>query len=85
VLYVISWTLLFLSSGDPGIGIEVSEAPDFSAVAESLACSSKFKRSTEKDLKYLQELNINSNTAQSTQTWLRHFTKWAGKRGVPKG
>lgn len=66
--------LLFTDSNVP-------EALSSGAVARHLACPSEFKKSTEKDLKYLQELNTNSNTAMSTQTWLRRFSKWAGERG----
>ena len=43
---------------------------------------SEFKKTSEEDIKYLQDLNINSNTAHSTQTWLRRFSKWADERGL---
>ena len=45
--------------------------------------SSEFKETTEKELKYLQDLNNNSNTVLSTTNWVRRFNKWAAERGVP--
>ena len=45
--------------------------------------SSEFKETTEKELKYLQDLNNNSNTVLFTNNWVRRFIKWAAERGVP--
>ena len=45
--------------------------------------SSEFKETTEKELKYLQDLNNNSYTVLSTTNWVRRFNKWAAERGVP--
>ena len=51
---------------------------------EKVASSSctEFKKSTEEEIQYLQDLNVNSNTALSTQNWLRRFSKWADERNV---
>ena len=52
---------------DGSLESEVSEAPNPGSVKNGAACSSSvFKKSSEKDLKYRQELNNNSNTSMST-------------------
>ena len=44
--------------------------------------SIEFRQSTDQDMKVLKDLNVNLNTALSTQTWLRSFSKWATMRGI---
>ncbi len=44
----------------------------------STSTSSEFKQTNKKELKYLIDLNTNSNTALSTN----RFSKWAAERGV---
>ena len=59
----------------------VNDSSTATEVRQATGCS-EFKRSNEGDLKYLADLNTNSNTANSTKTWLRRFSKWATERGV---
>ena len=46
-----------------------------------LACS-KFKRTNTSELQQLIAKNTNENTKRSTNTWLRHYQKWAEERGL---
>ena len=55
---------------------------DFLRDTEEELSSSEFRKTSETELKYLKDLNSNSNTTSSTQTWLRRYIKWATARGL---
>lgn len=50
---------------------------------DSAECSvSKFRTTSDEELKRLVSNNYNSNTAASTKNWLRRFQKWAAEKDV---
>ena len=51
---------------------------------KAIASTSKFKTTSDEELKHLVENNSNLNTKRTISTWLRHYEKWMEHKGIQK-